>query len=245
MSNPDQERQPFGSRGAVEYYESKRYKTSLQKRVDRRERSVLAELIERYAGRGGSALDVPCGYGRIVPILRALDYRLVLVDISDDMVNFVKERDDLGLGARAFQGDLLKGLTLGDGEMDLACSIRLFQHLHNPEWRIAALKELARVSKRWVILTFYDAGSVHWYSKQLLSKLKRKPVRVKMIPRDLFAQEARQAGLVVREFRPMLPRVHAQTFVVLEKAAMSQFAVTPAQAGVHVRGKTGFRLSPE
>lgn len=217
MSNPDQERQPFGSRGAVEYYESKRYKSSLQKRVDRRERSLLAELIERYAGRGGSALDVPSGYGRIVPVLRALDYRLVLVDISDDMVNFVKERDDLGPDARVFQGDLLKGLALGDGELDLACSIRLFQHLHTPEWRVAALRELARVSKRWVILTFYDAGSLHRYSKQLLSKLRNKPVRVKMIPRALFAEEAGQAGLAVREFRGMLPRVHAQTFAVLER----------------------------
>ncbi len=217
MSNPDQKSQPFGSRGAVEYYESRRYKTSLQKRVDRRERSVLAALIKRYAGRGGAALDVPCGYGRIIPVLRALDYRLVLVDISDDMVSVVKERDDLGPGARAFQGDLLKGLALSDAEVDLACSIRLFQHLHSPEWRVAALKELARVSKRWVILTYYDAGCLHWYSKRLLAKLRNKPVRVKMIPRALLAQEATQAGLVVREFRAMLPGIHAQTFVVLEK----------------------------
>lgn len=218
MSNPDQQRQPFGSRGAVEYYESKRYKTSLQKRVDRRERAVLAELIERHAGRGGTALDVPCGYGRIIPVLRALDYTLVLSDISDDMVNFVKDRDDLGPGARALQGDLLKGLPLADGEVDLACSIRLFQHLHTPEWRVAALKELARISKRWIILTFYDAGSAHWYSKRLISGLRKRPVRVKMIQREVFAAEARQAGLTVREFRAMLPRVHAQTFVVLEKA---------------------------
>ena len=218
MSNPDQQRQPFGSRGAVELYESKRYKTSLQKRVDRRERAVLGELIARYAGRGGKALDVPCGYGRIVPVLRALDYTLVLSDISDDMVNFVRGRDDLGPGAQALQGDLLKGLPLADGAVDLACSIRLFQHLHNPDWRLAALKELARLSKRWVILTFYDAGSAHWYSKRLVSGLRGRPVRVKMIRRELFAAEAQRAGLKVREFRPMLPRVHAQTFVVLEKS---------------------------
>ncbi len=218
MSNPDQQSQPFGSRGAVEFYERKRYKTSLQRRVDQRERATLAELIERYAGRGGRALDVPCGYGRIVPVLRALDYQLVLSDISADMVSFVKDRDDLGPGARTFQGDLLKGLPMKDGEVDLACSIRLFQHLHSPEWRVAALRELARVSRRWVILTFYDAASLHWYSKRLLSSLKGKPVRVKMLERTLFAEEAKQAGLTVREFRPMLPRIHAQTFVVLEKA---------------------------
>ena len=118
---------------------------------------------------------------------------------------------------RAFSIALQYGLPLEDASMDVTCCIRLFQHFHYPEWRQEALTEFARVSRRWVMVTFYDRACVHYWSKRLLAAIKGKPPRVQMISRAQFEADAAAAGLRVVEYRPWLPRIHAQTFTMLEK----------------------------
>ena len=218
MSNPDQDQTPFADKGSVEYYESKRYKSSMQRRVDRREQDTLRGLLSDHVGTGSlQALDLPCGYGRFLPLFHGLGYAVTSMDISAEMVGYVAKREDFGANEVAEVGDVRKGLSLADGSMDVTCCIRLFQHFHYPEWRQEALTEFARVSRRWVMVTFYDRGCVHYWSKRLLAFLKGKPARVQMISRGQFEADAAAAGLRVVEYRPWLPRIHAPTFVMLEK----------------------------
>ncbi len=187
MSNPDQEEKPFRSEGAVEYYESKRYKSSIQRRVDQREQSTLRELLRDHVGEGGKhVLDLPCGYGRFLPLFHGLGYRVTSMDISEAMTDYVRKRPDFGPNDHAEAADVRAGLPLEDGSIDAVCCIRLFQHFHYPEWRQQALKEFARVSNRYAMVTFYDSGCLHYWSKRLLAWLKRKPVRVQMISRETF-----------------------------------------------------------
>lgn len=218
MSNPDQEQVPFATAKSVANYESKRYKTSLQKRVDAKEQQTLRELLRDHVGEGDyHALDLPCGYGRFLPLLHGLGYRVTSMDISENMAEYVAQRPDFGPNDHAEAGDVRAGLSLEDGSIDVACCIRLFQHFHYPEWRQEALRELARVSSRWVMVTFYDRACLHYWTKRLVSALKGKKPRVQMISRAQFEADAAAAGLRVVEYRPWLPRLHAQTFTMLEK----------------------------
>lgn len=218
MSNPDQDQKPFASDDSVEYYESKRYKTSIQRRVDLKEQQTLRELLRDFAGEGDRhVLDLPCGYGRFLPLFHGLGYRVSSMDISEAMTDYVRRRADFGPHDIAQAADIREGLPLEDGSVDVTCCIRLFQHFHYPEWRQQALREFARVSRRYVMVTFYDRACLHYWSKRLLAALRGKPVRVQMISRQEFEVDARAAGLKVVQYRPWLPRIHAQTFTMLEK----------------------------
>lgn len=218
MSNPDQETVPFASTKKVAGYKSKRYTSSMQKRVDRREQDTLSGLLKDYVGEGDKkALDLPCGYGRFLPLLHGLGYAVTSMDISPAMVEHVRNCEDFGDKDHAEVGDVREGLNLPEGSLDVTCCIRLFQHLHYPEWRQEALRAFAKVSSRWVMVTFYDRKSVHYWTKRLVCMLKGKPMRVQMISRAQFEADAAAAGLRVVEYRPWLPGVHAQTFTMLEK----------------------------
>lgn len=218
MSNPDQDILPFASVKAVENYAGRRYKTSIQRRVDARERNTLRNLLRDYVGEGDlHALDLPCGHGRFLPLFHGLGYRVTSIDISEHMVDYVRWLPDFGPYDHAEAGDVREGLSLADGSVDVTCCIRLFQHFHYPEWRQQALTEFARVSKRWVMVTFYDRACLHFWTKRLSAALKGKPPRVQMISRARFEADAAAAGLRVVEYRPWLPRIHAQTFTMLEK----------------------------
>ena len=218
MSNPDQDTKPFAKASAVEYYESKRYKSSLQRRVDAREQATLRNLLRDHVGEGDKrVLDLPSGYGRFSPLFHGLGYSVTSMDISDAMTDYVRQRPDFGPKDHAEPADVRKGLPLADASIDVTCCIRLFQHFHYPEWRQEALREFARVSKRHVMVTFYDKACVHYWTKRLLAAIKGKPARVQMISRAQFEADAAAAGLKVVEYRPWLPRVHAQTFTMLEK----------------------------
>lgn len=218
MSNPDQDQKPFVSETAVEYYESKRYKSSLQRRVDHKEQQTLRELLRRHVGEGDKhVLDLPCGYGRFLPLFHGLGYRVTSMDISESMADYVRKRPDFGPHDVAQAADIRAGLPLKDGSIDGVCCIRLFQHFHYADWRQQALKEFARVSRRYVMVTFYDRACIHYWTKSLLALIKRKPMRVQMISRQMFEEDAKAAGLRVVEYCPWLPGVHAQTFTMLER----------------------------
>ncbi len=218
MSNPDQEETPFSDPKRVVGYKSKRYTSTMQKRVDRREQDTLRNLLKDYVGEGDKkALDLPCGYGRFLPLLHGLGYAVTSMDISAPMVDYVRNCEDFGPHDHAEVGDVREGLNLAEGSLDVTCCIRLFQHLHYPEWRQQALRAFAKASSRWVMVTFYDRRSVHYWTKWLVGTLRGKPMRVQMISRAQFEADAAAAGLRVVEYRPWLPGIHAQTFTMLEK----------------------------
>ena len=92
--------------------------------------------------------------------------------------------------------------------------MRLFQHLHHPELRVRALQTLAG-DGRQIVMTYYDDGSLHYWTKRAAMRLKGKKVRVKMIPRAAFESEVEQAGLRVLKRVKLFPGIHAQTWVLL------------------------------
>jgi len=101
---------------------------------------------------------------------------------------------------------------------DLIICNRLFHHFSESSTRVRALTELGRVTKRWVIVSFFNADTLDAKRKRLGQMLTgRRPTTRRPIPFDQFTTDAAAAGLrVVRSF-PTRGRISPQWYVLLER----------------------------
>lgn len=141
--------------GAEEYLDE--YNKTHRRLSDRRERRIMARWFERM-GRLESAIDLPCGFGRYYGWLRSQARQVIEADYSRDMVKAALTRggDAPPAGFRCYGHEI----PLRDRAVDLAFSMRLNHHLVDPDVRRAHLRELCRVSNRWVVFSFFDHASV-------------------------------------------------------------------------------------
>jgi ubiquinone/menaquinone biosynthesis C-methylase UbiE len=130
----------------------------IEHRLLERFRATLLEEIARLGPR--RILDAGCGEGIVAAWLtQALpDVELVGVDAREDAVEEFRLRNP---GVRAETGDLY-GLPFERGEFDLVMAIEVLEHFERPQ---EALRELARVSSRSVLLTvphepFFRGGNL-------------------------------------------------------------------------------------
>lgn len=215
MSQYDNPR-PFQCSGSGRSYTKRRYKGTFQTLVALREQHLATYLLRQYAGKpGAQALDIPCGYGRFYPLLKQQGFRVTAMDQSAAMVGICAEQPGFkGCGDRALTADILKPLPDDVNDAELALCVRLFQHLHTREVRIKALQTLGD-NNRHVVMTYYDSGCLHYWSKRLLARLRGKRVRINMISRAQFESEVAEAGLRIKSRNKLIPGIHAQTWVAL------------------------------
>jgi len=199
----------------VDAYESSRYTGRSQGFLDRKERACLERLIRDRASRPGeTVLDMPCGYGRIAPLLCDLGLTPLWADISAAMAQRVSRRPEASSGIGQFVGDAQQ-IPLSNGAVDGATCIRLVEHFRLCERRTDVLRELGRVIRRWLVVSFYDSASIHGKTKRLACKMRRKKVAVAMQTRASFRTEANAAGLDLVAFHAPARFIHAHTFALL------------------------------
>ncbi len=161
-------------------------------RRDRAELALLDSLLPEHID--GFALDVPSGYGRMSDLLRARGGVPVSLDISPDMARAAHASSDRGVVAE------LEHLPLADRSVDTSVCFRLLHHVPTRQQRVAILKELARVTRRFVVLSWFHPVSLH-HLRRVLSLDSR---RFALTRRQLEA-EALEAGLVMEESRAQSP----------------------------------------
>jgi SAM-dependent methyltransferase len=100
-----------------------------------------------------TSLDVGCALGFVVEALRELGVDARGSDISADAISLANP------SVRGFlsQGDLSQGLPFEDGCFDLVSAFEILEHLP-PERVPQALRELARVSRGYVLVTIPSFG---------------------------------------------------------------------------------------
>jgi SAM-dependent methyltransferase len=156
----------FESRSQAERYRD-RYKTGRRARMDRMERAALRQLLHGIDGVE-VALDLPSGTGRLSPVVAEFAKRIILADSSEDMLAVA--RDDLpDLPAEYLQTDAQE-IRLADRSVDLVFSHRFLNHIYDPAERARILGELARVSRRYLALSYY-APSIRWRWRRLIKRL--------------------------------------------------------------------------
>ena len=104
-------------------------------------------------------------------------------------------------------------MPVDDDAANIVLCMRLLHHFDSPEERIKILRELARVSSKWVAVSFYRNECLRNISKRLRGKsVSGCPIAVKT-----FVAEATEAGLAKRKIVYSWFAGGAQTMALLEK----------------------------
>jgi len=191
-----------------------------QRLVNWRERRVVASLLRRV-GRAERVLDVPSGYGRLVPVLAALGTRPpVCADLSLPRLFALGRDGDAAHEPILLQADLRGTLPFASGAFDLVVNVRYLHHAHTPEDRRRALDELTRVSRRWLVVSYYRRSNVHALQRTLQHVARRNRRRgPAMIGHRECATLLHRSGWQVRCERAVIPWIHAHRVVLLERVS--------------------------
>ena len=185
------------------HYKEERFRTFWGRRTMKKERKALSALLELASPLEGPWLDMPCGTGRLAGLLP----RAVCCDLNPAMLRLLEP-------ARPAVRASGLALPFRDGAFEGVLSIRFLPHLADSSERIQALSEMARVSRRWVLVSFFHALSLQEARRKAKEVLFHRRRGRKSITFRRFRGEARAAGLQVRAVRP-LARFLSEQWLVL------------------------------
>jgi len=113
-------------------------------------------------------LDVPCGTGRFTELLLGAGKHVVNADRSREML--LAARRKVGEGrASEVECDAAR-LPFADASFDLVLSVRFLLHVPKP-MRAGILREMGRVSKRWVVVDVRHRYSLTTVGKRLRARI--------------------------------------------------------------------------
>ena len=195
-------------------YQQQRYRSLDQAWVNWREQRLLAQLLTQCQLAKGTVLDVPCGYSRFAPVYARLGITAIGADVSYDMVHLAATNHARYGWERWLCADVLT-LPFPDSVFDSVLCIRLLHHRYSDAERQRILCELARVSRRFVIISFYRSTLLHTVARHWRGSRGR--LAMMTIPH--LRELARTSGLQIQRVRSLLRYCHAQTFVILTKTS--------------------------
>lgn len=155
------------------------YRQRLLKRSStQREFKLIRQHIERV-GPSRIILDLPCGGSRLTPAFADSAALVIEADIAHGQVLFGRAESSVAtprvwMTASAFH------IPLRDGSVDGTVCVRLSHHLPTAAERERLLTELLRVSRRFVIMTFFDHHSLKNVLRRLRRPFDRKPPKMTM-----------------------------------------------------------------
>lgn len=174
---------------------------------------ALGDAAARY-----HILDIPCGAGRLLPDLAGLAARLTAADVAPPMVaearRYAESKGVVEVDYRV--ADVLR-TGLDDDSVDIVVCNRMFHHFTESEIRVAVLRELARISRRMLVISFfcsYSLDAALFHLGNFLRKNKsddRLPISYRRI-----RSEAEAAGLRVTGIYPTRPGISRQWYLRLE-----------------------------
>jgi ubiquinone/menaquinone biosynthesis C-methylase UbiE len=169
-------------RGAAAYKSD--YERKLHRKVsDRRERKIFAKFFGRI-GHQRSALDLPCGAGRLFSLLRGNVERVVEADWSQTMVAL--NRADHDAAAAGYLRCSALQIPVADRAFDLVVSVRLSHHLESQADRETHLRELFRVAARYVVVTYFWHDSLKNLLRRMRAPFDRKAPKNTMRTGDVL-----------------------------------------------------------
>ena len=193
--------------GYAERYRDRRFQTGTGSRTDARERKAIVSLLRNTPVPEGPWLDVPCGAGRLS---LEVPGPAVLVDRDPNMVAAAR---DHGLRACAS----VHALPFGDDAFAGALCMRLLQHIATPVERINILRELARVSRGPIVVSFFDSCSLQHLRRRLRPLLGKRRSGRFAVSRHSFGEELAASGLRVEAMRALARFVGEQTLVLCRR----------------------------
>ena len=192
-------------------YGDKRFQSSSRVRRLNREEMEFAEKVREHLDAKASVLDIPCGNGRFFETFKNSSSHH-LFDFAPTMVEAIKAKFPEAAHCDVREADVTD-IPLEDNSVDLAFCMRLFHHMETDEIRLKALKDLARVSKQFVAVTYYCSDCWRYWKK----KLRGKQPSGFGIPRKHFLKLASEAQLEVVFEEPRFRLSEQQRNVLFRK----------------------------
>lgn len=150
--------------GATDY--SRKFERHWTERVNNWHEQRLLRRLLRSASMGkldGLALDLPCGYGRLYSILHNLGASVVEGDWSFHLLGAARifHADERNLPPPAgYVRATALCLPFRDRAFELVLSVRLCHHIREHQERIRYLREIMRVSRKWLVFIYFDTASI-------------------------------------------------------------------------------------
>lgn len=168
------------------------YRRQALKRSSTRREFRLLDRHLRTVGHCRTLLDLPCGGGRLTPAFAHYAQLVIEADIAIGQILFGRKESGtktprVWMTASAFH------IPLQDGAVDGTICVRLSHHLPTPSERQRLLEELLRVSRRFVIFTYFDHHSLKNRLRRLRRPFNRKDPKLTMTTAEV-AGIARRGG---------------------------------------------------
>ena len=163
----------------------------LKRQSTQREFQLIRQHVERV-GRSRIILDLPCGGSRLTPAFANAAELVIEADIAHGQLLFGRAESSVAtprvwMTASAFH------IPLRDNSVDGTICVRLSHHLPTAAERERLLTELLRVSRRFVIMTFFDYHSLKNLLRRLRRPFDRQPPKMTMTTARV-AEFAREHG---------------------------------------------------
>ncbi len=191
---------------------------------ERREAACIRRSL-KFLRSGGEVLDLPCGTGRLIPLLTAAGFHVTAADASPHMAAIAEQRwrarteESFPASAQVeFSVQEVLNTSYKNDRFDGVICNRLFHHFNESETRIAALQELKRISRGPVIVSFFNSFALDALKFRLKHKV-RGTIPTDRIPIPLRTLEAdiARAGLKVTRRLAVMWGLSPLWYVVLER----------------------------
>ncbi len=183
-----------------ELQNAKRYNASYKQGFGKRWSTVREfNLLKRLLGkqpRSGLLLDLPCGGGRLTPALAPFSDTIIEADVALGQVLHSKQ-NPVSDTAQAWMTASALNIPLRDNSVDGSVCCRLNHHLPDANDRDQLVRELLRVSKRFVIMTYFDYYSVKNTIRRIRRPFNKKLPKMTMTHRRLTELASEQNARVI------------------------------------------------
>lgn len=187
----------FQERAAVQHYRDRFRPGGKYEQKHNNEASALRTLLSTV-GAVDLGMDLPAGTARLTPVLAEFARRVIVADASNVMLEVAKE-DNPSLPADYLRTDA-ENIQLPCNAVDVIFCHRLMNHIYHPTLRATIFSELARVTRRYLIITYSSPGirtRLRYRIKRLLGLVHRESRPVSLAQ---FKNETSTAGFrVVRQ----------------------------------------------
>lgn len=173
--------------------------------------AALDALLRRL-GPCDLIVDAPCGSGRLAEALAPHCRLLLQLDASMLMLQFLLAQKRAAALSHCCLGDLAH-LPLASGSVDCLLCHRFINHVPDAADRLAVLRELARVSRKHVVISSLGGGGLLRHVKRTIQTLAGRR-RGESVPRDSLIAEAAQAGLDYADSQPIRRLLRTSEFLV-------------------------------
>ncbi len=162
----------------AEFY-NREYERHLFKRWSTAAEYRILERLLGSQGRSEVILDIPSGGGRLSPAIVPHTDLLVEADIALGQILYGSRKPaldtpQLWMTASAFH------IPFRDNAVDGTVCPRLNHHLPSAEERERLIEELLRVSRRFVVMTFFDYHSFKNWWRRVRAPFNKKPPKMTM-----------------------------------------------------------------